>query len=147
MAAPGRYLNQYANNGMWGIGPFRLAADDTVGLVLAIAAAPDSASLEAYVANTIDFYMKFYLGPTAAPPVRVVATQVTGHDDFGPNAAQVTLFLNDTLETHVDPFLLDFANKLESAGPGTAEYRLRELNPGLVDRIRERALDNVARLF
>src|SRR5690606_18641186 len=147
MAAPGRYINQEANNGMFGIGPFRLPADDTVGIVLAIMGAPDSTSLEAYVANTIDFYMKFYLGPSAAPPVRVVASQVEGLNAFGGDEAQITLFLNDTLETHVDPFLLDFANKMETAGPGTREYRLRELNPGLVDRIRERAYDNVGRLF
>lgn len=147
MAAPGHFINQEANNGMFGMGPFRLAANDTVGLLMAIIGAPDSAALESYVANAIDFYMKFYLGPEAAPPVAVVGAQVEGVNAVGPDAAVVNLYLNDVLEEHVDPFLSDFANKLAAASEGTREFRLRQLNPDLVERIRARAEDNIERIL
>lgn len=147
MAAPGRYINQEANNGMFSIGPFRLAAGDTVGLVMAIIGAPDSAALESYVANAIDFYMGFYRGPEGPPTTRIVGTSVTGTDAFGVNPAAVTLFFDDVLEDHVDPFLLDFAESIENAAEGTAEFRLRQLNPDLVEDIRARAQDNVARML
>jgi hypothetical protein len=60
--------------------------------------------------------------------------------------AQVTLVWDDALEEWTDPFLVKFADDLEAAAGGPAQL-LRDANPGIVDRLRERAEQNVARLL
>lgn len=143
------YNNQEGNISFWSVGPFPLAAGDTTALVVAMLAGIDSASFEAEVNNAIDLYMNFYLSPEAPPKVTVVGTDVQVINPANdPNATrgQVTLFWDDVSNDFVDPFLEDFANKLEGAAAGDLS-RIRNLNPGLVDRIRERARDNLARIL
>ncbi len=143
------YNNQEGNFSFWSVGPFPLGAGDTTALVLGMVAGVDSASFEAEVNNAIDLYMNFFLSPEAPPKVAIVSTDVQVINPAqDPNATrgQVTLFWDDASDQFVDPFLEDFANKLESAAAGDL-LRIRTLNPNIVDRIRERAGDNLARIL
>ncbi len=93
--------------------------------------------------------MNFFLSPEAPPKVAIVSTDVQVINPAqDPNATrgQVTLFWDDASDQFVDPFLEDFANKLESAAAGDL-LRIRTLNPNILDRIRERARDNLARIL
>lgn len=108
---PSGFTNNYGNIAMTSLGPFKLAAGDTVGLVLAFVGAADSAGMDATINNSIDFYNNFFLGPEAAPPPNIVAVDVvTGNEDN----AQIRLLLDDAAEDFVDPFLsrLDVAADL-----------------------------------
>jgi len=141
------YNNQEGNCSFMSVGPFPLAAGDTASLVIAMVAGVDSASFDSEVNNVIDLYMSFYLSPEAPPPVTIVGAEVEVRDpQLGDGGGQINLYWDDASDNWVDPFLEDFADKL-AAAPGGDLARLRELNPDLEDRIRERARDNLERIL
>ena len=143
------YNNQEGNSAFWSLGPFALGAGDTTALVLAMVAGLDSASFEAEVNNAIELYMNFFLSPQAPPKVTIVGTDVRVVNPAATATStkgEVTLFWDDASNDFVDPFLENFANTMEEATAGDLA-RIRELNPGLLDRIRGRARDNLARIL
>ena len=127
---PSGYAMNYGNISMAAIGPFSIKAGDTLGLVIGFVGASDAAATEASVNNAIDFYMNFFLGPEAAPAPVVVAADATPGST---RDAVVTLFLDNTTEDWVDPFLSRLNVGAELA-----------LNPWLDDSIAARANNNVA---
>ena len=127
---PSGYTMNYGNISMGAIGPFALAAGDTVGIVLALTGAPDSAGIESGVNNAIDFYQRFFLGPEAAPAPTIVGVDV---ETGSTRDAEVTLFWNNVTEDWRDPFL----SSLDVSGD-------EPLNPFLSDTLGDLATDNVA---
>lgn len=143
------YNNQEGNSSLWSVGPFALAAGDTTALVLAMVAGLDSTSFEAEVNNAIELYMNFFLSPEAPPKVDIVATDVRVINPAATATSvkgEVSLFWDDASDDFVDPFLENFANTMAEAAGGDLA-RIRDLNPDLLGRIRERAEDNLARIL
>jgi hypothetical protein len=135
---PSGYVNNYANISEFAMGPVHMEPYDTVAWVVALVGAADSASFEASVDNTIDFYKNFYLGPEAAPAPTISAVDVVGGQaPAGENepGAEVTLFWDDSTEQWNDPFLLTVDVSADI-----------ELNPWLEDSIDARIPNNVAAL-
>ena len=127
---PSGWANGYGNISGLAVGPVHMAPGDTVGWVVAVVGAADSAGIEATINNAIDFYKGFYLGPEAAPAPAITAVDVV---PGGVRQNSITLYLDDTSEEWVDPFL----QRLDvSADVG--------LNPFLDDSIQARITDNVA---
>lgn len=141
---PSGWVNSYGNISVLGIGPIHLKAGDTTAMVVAFFSERDSINTETVINNIIDFYMSFYLAPKAAPAPTVVAVDVRPGDIF---TSEVRLFLNDTTENHVDPFLIKFRDDLLAAPAGTELGRLRNMNPTLADSILARAQDNVEAVY
>ena len=158
---PGGLNNRYGNVQLVGIGPFPLKAGQSTGVAIAVMGATDSIGIEDLQKSVIDLYMNFWLSPQ--PPamaagvvnlpdgavhrneaLAIVATNVAEGDI---DAAQVTLFLNDGAEDWVDPFLIDYYNKLVNATPGTALATLRDLNPWLADSVYARAFNNLEAIY
>ncbi|MFN2398432.1 MAG: hypothetical protein ABR543_07290, partial [Gemmatimonadaceae bacterium] len=134
-----RFLNGYSNTaGVMTVGPISLAAGDTTSFVFAIAAAccgagnGDSLALMTKVNSTINHYLNFYLGPEPLPKDTIVAVEVIGGNQ---DVSQVTLRFTQTAENSVDPFLLNQAASFAAAPAGTADARLVQLNPFLIDSL------------
>lgn len=141
------YNNSEGNVSFWSVGPFALAAGDTTALVIGMVAQGDSASFEAEVNNLIDLYMNFYLSPEAPPRVNIVGVDVEVEDpQAGAGRGEITLFWDDASDDFVDAFLESFADNLAAATAGDL-LRLRNLNPDLEQRIRDRARDNLERII
>jgi hypothetical protein len=159
---PGKQNDRNGNTGgTFGVGPFRLAGDDTVGILIAVVGERDSVSIQSAVNAVIDAYLSFFLLPEAPPVVRVARTEVTAVSLT--NARQVRINFTDDPNRWVDPFLTKAANDIANAAPGATNsfvidtngvrdqelhdlFRLRNMNPGLVAAIRARAADNFGAL-
>lgn len=136
----------FGNLSQMSLGPFRLEAGDTAQLLFAIFSQRDSASFEAELRGIVDFYLNLFAGPEAPPPVAIREVSLGAGIQPGQDAS-VRLVWDDAAEDFVDPFLSKFADDMEVAPDGTDLARLRDQNPGLVARIRERAADNLQRLL
>jgi hypothetical protein len=149
---PGKQNNRYGSRGgVIGIGPFALAAGDTVGFSFAFLAEPDSLSFEATLSGVIDAYLSFFLTPVAPPAAAVTSSDVLVNARL--NTRRVTITYADAPETWTDPYLSKVAADIQNAPAGRlANYRgvvfdlerLRRLNPSLVAQITARAADNLA---
>jgi hypothetical protein len=161
---PSGHVNRYGNVQMFGIGPFPLKAGESTKITLAIMGAQDSLGIEELQRNVIDLYLNFFLSPqppaTAASTVQlpaalgggvhvnepqaIVATDV---EHGGLNEAAVTLFLSDAAENWIDPFLIDYYNKLTTAPEGTELARLHAMNPWLAGTVLAAAQDNAEAMY
>jgi hypothetical protein len=111
---------------------------DTVPFVVAMVGAADSATMEAAIDNTIDFYKNFYLGPEAAPAPTISAVDVIGGQETAGElepGTEITLFWDDTTVDWEDPFLINVDVSADI-----------ELNPWLQDSVALRVTNNVAAL-
>ncbi|MBI4542087.1 MAG: hypothetical protein HY705_03560, partial [Gemmatimonadetes bacterium] len=140
---PGGWLNRVGQTAPLSIGPFKLAAGDTVGLMLAYVADRDSVSFQATLQNIFDLYMTFFFVPEPAPPPTLAAsaTAVTGGAQ---TETSVRLNWNDRLVTFVDPFLTKLYNDIRAADPTTDLGRILALNPWVDDSLLARSANNVA---
>ena len=146
---PGKQNNRTGNvGGVIAAGPIHLAAGDTATFMFAFLVETDSARFEASVNSAIDFYQSFFFGPEAPALTDIVSSEVRA----GGDASVVDLFFNDAPERWQDPFLLDFASKVQNAPAGTELARLRDLNDpdgagplpsSFVTAVRARAVDNL----
>lgn len=140
---PGQSID-FTRGATWvGAGPFRLPADSTASLILAIAAHTDSAAAEQTIAQTIALYQTFFVAPAQPPAPRVTAVRVT------PGSTRQTLveiYLDNRTVGYVDPFVQSVSERFRAAGlprsstPGgppncalatSVEQRLNCFNPGL----------------
>lgn len=138
--------NRAANLAQFSIGPFRLEAGETTELMIAMYSARDSVSFEATTRAIVDFYLGLFAGPEAPPTVTIRQVDIGAGLRPGQNA-EVRLVWDDAPEQWVDPFLVKFADDMDDADTGTDLATIRDANPGLTDRIRARASDNVSRLL
>jgi hypothetical protein len=137
---PGRLNNAWNNiGGAIAFGPFKLAAGDTTRMTFALVSGPGRAALESSVGQAISAYRSSFLLPTAPPAPRVVSVNTRPGDRGVAGGALVSIFLDDRPEEWVDLFLLLQADAIEGTQMDTD-------NPGLVDDLRARATDNLARL-
>jgi hypothetical protein len=139
-------INRFGNLSQFSIGPFRLEAGDTTELLMAWYSGKDSVSFEAITDGILDFYLGFFQGPEAPPPVTIRDIDIGAGVTPG-QGAQVTLVWDAAAEQFTDPFLAKFADDMESAPTGTDLANIRDANPGIVDRIRARADNNLKRLL
>ena len=142
---PGGLYNRVGQTAPIGMGPFALAAGDTTGLVIAYVGEKDSASVESTMQAVFEFYTTFYFGPESAP-APVLALEGVGVTGGNADSAEVRLSWNDAARNFVDPFLLKLADDVETAAPGTQLGKIRDLNPGIVDSLRNTANDPLAQL-
>ncbi|MBI4409812.1 MAG: hypothetical protein HY561_08905, partial [Gemmatimonadetes bacterium] len=143
---PGGFPQNLHNTSWVGAGPFPLEAGDTTSFVFAYWSAPDSISSELLINKIIDFYLEFYLGPSAPTPPKIVATSILGGAREA-GETEVTLYFDDAAINWVDPFFESFAQKLEKAVAPDPLARVRTLNPWLPAAIRARAEDNVEAVY
>jgi hypothetical protein len=144
---PGKQVVRYSNvGGVVTAGPFSLAAGDTTAFVWAFVGAPDSASFEALVNSTLDAYLNFYLTPKPPPVPPIVSTELEASAVNVNGNPFVRLTWGPDPESFEDPFLAKFANDLEGSSDPSL-IRLRTLNPGLVQAIRDRAAQNLHALY
>lgn len=147
---PGGWTNLQGQVAPISIGPFRLGAGDTTGLIFAYIADRDSASFVSTVQNVYDLYLNFFLVPEAAPaPVLTSAGLfIQGGASGGDrDTAQVRLNWNDRVREHRDRFLLKLAEDMVAADPGSDLGKIYVLNPWVLDSLQARAADNVAALY
>lgn len=145
---PDHTLN-WAYNASWlGVGPFPLAAGDTVPFVVASFAAVDSARVMSLLENIYKFYVyDFYLGPGVPVPPSIVSTTVTS-GSRGRGETNITMLLGDEASKWRDPYALKFVENVRDAAPGTDFGRLKALNPTLVDDLEAEVNSNtVDRVF
>lgn len=147
---PDRSIN-FTRNGTWvGAGPFRLAADSSAALVLAIVVAPDSGSLERNLNDAISLYQSFFVAPIPPPPPRVVATRITGGSR---RFTLVEITLDNRLIGYDDQYLRLLATRYRTAAPNTVEGRLQAvnrlgpLNRTIADTLDILALNNVTQIL
>lgn len=145
---PGGFANLSSNvGGFHAAGPFSLGAGDTTEFFYAIIGERDSVGAMSQVAATIDLYMNFFLAPESPPRAQVVSTQVLAATDaLGSLDPEAQIFFSDDPDRWADPFLLKLQNDITNAAPGTLLNAYLTLNPGLDDRIGERARDNLERI-
>jgi hypothetical protein len=140
--------NRYGSLSQHSLGPFRLAAGDTTEIILAMYSGRDSLSFEMFTQGIYDFYLGLFAVELPPPPVTIRELDVGAGVSLGSRGvAEVTLVWDEAAEDYVDPFLVKYADDLEAAMEGTQAALLRDANPGLVERIRERAADNLGRLL
>ena len=140
--------NRAGNLSQFSLGPFRLAAGDTTEIILAMYSGRDSVTFEAFTQGIYDFYMGLFQGPEAPPRVTIQSLDLgSGVTPGSEEDAEITLVWDDAAEDFVDPFMAKFADDMEIAPAGTELAVIRDANPGVVDRIRERAADNLERLL
>lgn len=137
--------DRFANLAQFSIGPFRLAAGDTTELFIAMFSGRDSVPFVSTEQGIVDLYLGLFAGPEAPPPV-VVRDLDIGAGVAPGQGATVSLVWNDAAENYVDPFMDKFADDMETAPDGTELATIRDANPGIVDRIRARARDNLQQL-
>ncbi len=140
-------------------GPFPLKAGDTTQFLFAFGWAPDSVSTRQMIQGLTNSYLTNYEGPQpfAFPPVvagrtyTVASAELIDSTRFGladaSVGAQVTFRYPQI--NPVDPFMVRLVEKVRQdsiAGDPTVRRILR-LNPGLLQRLRERANDNLAAVY
>jgi hypothetical protein len=140
--------NRAGNLSQHSLGPFRLEAGDTAEIILAMYSGRDSVTFEAFTQGIYDFYLGLFQGPEAPPRVTIQSLDLGSGVTPGSEAdAEVTLVWDEAAEDYVDPFMAKFADDMEIAAAGTELAVIRDANPGIVDRIRERAADNLEQLL
>ena len=140
--------NSFGNLSEFSLGPFRLEAGDTTEIFIAMYSGKDSVSFEAITTGIVDFYLGLFQGPEAPPAVTIQDLDVGAGINLGSiDDAQVTLTWDDAAEDYVDAFMAKFADDMEAAPTGTELAVIRDANPGIVDRIRARAADNLKQLM
>jgi hypothetical protein len=151
---PDRSIN-FTRNATWlGAGPFRLAAGESKGFVIAIVAEGDSIAIERSINQAISLYQTFFAAPNLAPAPRIASVDVTPGST---RVARVRILLDNRTIGYVDPFLITLAERFEDAGAsptGSVEARLNYFNPRLgptgksiADSIRVLAARNVERIL
>ena len=140
---PGKQNNEGGNlTGFTSAGPFSLAAGDTTAITMAFVSGTTPAQMLQNARNMVAFYMNAFLGPQPPPAPTVVAVNTQPGDRGANNTppAQVLIFIDDAVEDFEDPFLANVVGTVE----GT---QLDTDNPGLVDSLRARVVDNVDRIL
>jgi hypothetical protein len=140
--------NRFGNLSQHSLGPFRLEAGDTTEILLAMYSGRDSVTFEAFTQGIYDFYLGLFQGPEAPPRVTIQSLDLgAGIEPGSQEDAEVTLVWDDAAEDYVDIFMAKFADDMEAAPEGTELAVIRNANPGILDRIRERAADNLEQLL
>ncbi|KPK78444.1 MAG: hypothetical protein AMS25_15340 [Gemmatimonas sp. SM23_52] len=140
--------NRAGNLSQHSLGPFRLAAGDTTEIILAMYSGRDSVTFEMFTQGIYDFYLGLFAVELPPPAVTIRDLDVGAGVSLGSaGVAEVTLVWDEAAGEYVDPFLAKYADDLEVATEGTQAALLRDANPGLVERIRERAESNLGRLL
>lgn len=159
----GGYYNTWGNIGnVVSAGPFPLAANDTTQFLFAFSWTADSLSMRQNLEGIVSSYLGNYDGPepysvtagglqgTAGSGINYTVTSASQIDSTrGSNAdnaigAQITLRLPQI--NPVDRYFLRLINRIRAdsiAGDANVRRVLR-LNPGLLDRLTDRANDNLS---
>ena len=122
---PDRSIN-FTRNATWvGAGPFRLAADSSTSMVIAIIAGADSASTEREINGAIALYQGFYVAPSPPPAPRVVSARVIGG---ATRVTSIRIVLDNRTVGYQDPFLVQLSDRYRTAPATTVEGRLQRVN-------------------
>ena len=140
-------------------GPFRLKAADTTQFLFAFSAAPDSIQIRQVVDGAINSYLTNYEGPQpyTFPAVAVGKTysissaELIDSTRFGiadaSIGAQITIRMPNI--NPIDPYMVRQVAKVraDSAKGDPTTLRILRLNPGLLNRLSARAVDNLAAVY
>ena len=133
-------------------GPFALGAGDTTQFIWAFSYAPDSTSYEALITNVISAYQNNYAGATAIPAPTFTANDVNIttsalRDSLdGLEFAQVRIRVPQP-PTGEDAFIRSVYDRMVRDSATPTLRRLLTLNPGLLDRVADRARNNFAEMM
>jgi hypothetical protein len=140
-------------------GPFPLRANDTTQFLFAFSWATDSITTRQTIAGLTESYLTNYEGPQAFafPAVQVGRTytiasaELVDSTRFGladaSVGAQITIRYPQI--NPVDPFMVRLVEKVrqDSIRGDATVRRILRLNPGLLQRLRDRANDNLAAVY
>ena len=133
-------------------GPFALGAGDTTQFIWVFQMSPDSLSFEATLNNVIGTYLTNYAGASAIPAPTFTANDVnittsTLRDSTdGLEFAQVRIRIPQP-PTGEDAFIRSVYDRMVRDSATPTLRRLLNLNPGLLDRVFDRARNNFAEML
>jgi hypothetical protein len=147
----GGFSSDYGANigNFLGVGPFSLAAGDTTEFIFFFGGtAADTIQFLRQYENVTKTYFGGYSGASAYPTPAIQPADITVNSSFFRDSvnnaqnAEVRIQLK-LPRVAQDPFLLDVLNRLE--GPQGAT--VRQLNPGIVEKVRGRMNQNLAQVL
>jgi hypothetical protein len=138
------------NIGNWlGVGPFALKAGDTTEFIFYFGGAlADTVQFWTQIDNVTKQYFANYAGASAYPTPVITPQDITVNSSFFRDSVNNAQSAEVRIQLKVprlaqDPFIKDVLNRLESP----AGASLRDLNPGLLDKVRGRMNQNLAQVL
>ncbi len=156
----GGYRNSFGNIlNTVSAGPFALAANDTTQFLFAFSFAPDSIGIRQAVDGAINSYMTNYEGPQpftfpaveAGKTYSLTSAELLDSTTFGSASSSLgaQIQIRYPQINPVDNFMVRLVNKVraDSAAGNADVRRVLRLNPGLLQRLSDRANDNLASVY